>query len=86
MKETDTIKITLWNKNTEKSVRFFKSSKDKFLGQIILTYDEIAKYYSHKKILDKWYVLQKRSSKSHVSGELRISFQFIDEVVYIFII
>ncbi|KAL6594914.1 hypothetical protein U3516DRAFT_566798 [Neocallimastix sp. 'constans'] len=79
LKETDTIKITLWNKNTEKSVRFFKSSKDKFLGQIILTYDEIAKYYSHKKILDKWYVLQKRSSKSHVSGELRISFQFIDE-------
>jgi len=79
LKETDIIKITLWNKNTEKSVKLFKSSKDQFLGQIVLTYAEIARYYSYKTILDKWYTLQKRSSKSHISGELRVSFQFIDE-------
>jgi len=79
LKESDTIKITLWNKNTDKSVKLFRSSKDQFLGQIILTYPEIARYYTYKNILDKWYVLQKRSSKSHISGELRVSFQFVDE-------
>jgi len=87
LKENDTIKITLWNKVTgeekydlfDKTVNMFKSSKDHFLGQIILTYAEIAKYHNDKNVLDKWYVLQKRSSKSHISGEIRVSFQFIDE-------
>ncbi|OUM67729.1 hypothetical protein PIROE2DRAFT_4804, partial [Piromyces sp. E2] len=87
LKETDTIKITLWNKVTgdekydliDKTRNMFKSSKDRFLGQVILTYNEVARYFGEKNVLDKWYVLQKRSSKSHVSGEIRISFQFIDE-------
>lgn len=65
-------------------MKLFKSSKDQFLGQITLTYAEIARYYTYKDILDKWYVLQKRSSKSHISGELRVSFQFVDEVLLFF--
>jgi len=66
-------------------MNMFKSSKDHFLGQVILTYNEVARYFGEKNVLDKWYVLQKRSSKSHISGELRISFQFIDEVSLNFI-
>ncbi|ORX59909.1 hypothetical protein BCR36DRAFT_342003 [Piromyces finnis] len=87
LKETDTIKITLWNKVTgeekyhllDKTMNIFRSSKDHFLGQVVLTYNEVARYFGEKNVLDKWYVLEKRSSKSHISGEIRISYQFIDE-------
>jgi len=91
LKETDTIKITLWNKVTgdekydiiDKTRYMFKSSKDHFLGQVVLSYAEVARNHNYKNVLDQWYPLQKRSSKSHISGEIRISYQFIDEVCVI---
>jgi len=56
LKETDTIKITLWNKVTgeekkkydffDKTKKIFKSSKNHFLGQVILTYAEVARYHN----------------------------------------
>jgi len=68
----------VWSKDAEPHSKFFSKQfwldeREHFLGQVSLAVDEIVSRGAQP--WDAWFPLQKRSEKSHVSGEIYLSIQ-----------
>lgn len=81
------IHINVWDKDEIEenpsvfSSKYWKDEADDFLGQISFEVSDLLDdlRQSAGQRADRWYVLQKRSSRSHVSGEIRISFEIYED-------
>ncbi|KAI3646216.1 hypothetical protein MP228_009144 [Amoeboaphelidium protococcarum] len=79
------LKITVWDKDEEGpsvlSAKFWKDEADDFLGQVVFEVPQLLTELQkcQGRFFKKWYPLQKRSSRSHVSGEIHLLIELVSD-------
>ena len=71
----------MWNKdkNERNLKKLLKDESHDFLGMITLNINDILA--KEKDVVDEWYELQKRSTRSNISGKIRIQYS-IEQVLF----
>jgi hypothetical protein len=82
------LKITVWDKDDDEihlspfTKKFWKDEADDFLCQVTFTVEDLLDQLrqSPERCFKKWYDLQKRTRRSHVSGSIHLQFFLLSDV------